>query len=357
MSTSSASQLRESTVEPDAVLTLVRQLATKLKAELSLDKSLAALSSDRRSSRALRDVCTAMQDSVSRGVSLSAVMREHGCVFDDCVVRLVEIGEETGNVKAALSTAAEYLGRLADRRRRLRNAFSKPLDLFALVLLAVFAAVVTLSFLVKEALPPITSLHLGGLSLADKIAISVAHGVRSAWPFVALLGLLGFLALHILPRLPRVRAVLDSLALEIPILCGAVQAASLASLADTVSFLMLAGCLMDEAMTIAAQTAGNQTVRKVILRTIAEIEGGKPYLDAWVERGLLRRRDVAAAQTAERRGQLQDFFKGLAADYQSQAAEQIGTLKAFVHTGVVLSLGLIIVAVVLTLYVPTFIAR
>jgi len=214
-----------------------------------------------------------------------------------------------------------------------------------------------LSFLVKDVLPEASVSHHAMLSLADRMALKVAAVVRVGWPYVGVLGFLNFLALHLLPRHPRARVVLDQVALKMPLVAAATRATAQACFVRTVAILMRTGSLLGEAMGIAAQTATHPFMRAALVRTVRKIEAGKPYVEAMVEDGFLRRRDINAVQSAERRGELGTFMLSLADDCEREAHDKVGTLTTVAHTGVVVLLGVAIAAVVLSLYVPVFVSR
>ena len=339
----------------EAELRFIRQFAIKLKAGLSVAKCLAALASETKHRR-LRAACVAMSAQVAAGSRLSQALASQP-LFDAGVVRLVELGEQTSNLKGALANAADYLERVGRLRLAMHHGVVKPLNVLTLVLLAVFIAAVSLSFLVREIFPVATSPHLGSLTSADRIAIRIAEVVRLAWPYVGVLGLLNFLALKLIPRQPKARAILEQVALRVPLVAGPTRATALACFTLTVAILMRAGALLGEAMVVAAQTATQAYMRDTILASVRKIEAGKPYLETMVEDGFLRRRDMNVVQTAERRGELAPFMMGFAGDCEREASEKIRSLTAVAHTMVVLLLGLAIAGVVLGLYVPVFVSH
>jgi type II secretory pathway component PulF len=336
-------------------LRFIGRFSVKSNAGLSTEKCLAALAGETRNRR-LRIACKAMRAQVAQGSSLSQALASQPA-FDASVVRLVEFGEQSGNLKGALANVADYLERVGRPRRAMHNAVARPLNVFSLVLLAVFIAAVTLSFLVKEVLPEASVSHHAMLSFADRLAIKVAEIVRVDWPYVGVLGFLNFLALHLLPRQPRVRVFLDQVALKVPLVAAATRATAQACFVRTVAILMRTGALLGEAMGIAAQTATHPFMRAALARTVQKIEAGKPYLEAMVEDGFLRRRDINAVQTSERRGELGTFMLTFAADCERDASEKVRTLTTIAHTAVVVVLGLAIAAVMLSLYVPVFVSR
>ena len=343
----------------EAKLRLLRQFGVKLKAGLSVEKCLAALV-DETKNRRLRAACKAMRAQVARGAALSQAMRDQSvfdAVFDAAVVRIVELGEQAGNLKAALASASDYLERAGHLRRAMHRAVAKPLNVLTLVLLAIFIAAVSLSFLVKEVLPEPSTLHGATFGLADRIAIQVAHVVRKVWPYVGVLGLLNFLALQLLPRRRETRVAVDQVALKLPLVAAATRATAQACFVRTVGILMRAGALLGEAMTIAAETATHPFMCDALALTVHRIEAGTPYIEAMVEGGFLRRRDINAVQAAERRGELGTFMLTFADECEREASERVGVLKTVAHTAVVVLLGLAIAAVVLSLYVPVFVSR
>ena len=337
-------------------LFFVRQFSVKLKAGLSVEKCLAALTAETKS-RSLRNACKEMHAQVAQGCPLSLAMREHNGVFDDCVVRLIEAGEQAGNLKAALARVAQYLEHVGELRRAMHNAVAKPLDVLAMVFLAIFIAVVILAFLVKEMLPGADGAHHAAVSAADQIAITAAGIVRMVWPIVGVLGALNFLTLRLAPRYPASRAGIDLLARKLPLLSSASLAAALACFARTVGTLMGAGATLGEAMEIASRTASNLSMRNAIVQTMRNIETGRPYVEALIEAGFIHRRDANAIQAAERRGELGEFVLTLAEGYEREASDKVRGLATVVHCGVVLVVGLATVTAALTLYVPVFILR
>jgi type IV pilus assembly protein PilC len=348
--------MRAVNLEMADVLLFVRQFSVKLKAGLSVEKCLAALGVETRN-RTLRNVCRGIHAQVAQGCPLTLALREHHGVFDDCVVRLVENGEQTGNLKAALPSVAQYLEHIGRLRRATHNAVAKPLDVLSMVFLALFIAVVILAFLAKEILPGANGVHHGVVSGADQIALHVSRIVRMFWPFVGVAGALNFLALRLAPNYPRSRVAIDWLAGKLPLVSSAFFATARACFARTVGILMSGGATLGEGMEIAARTAGNPSTRGAITLTIQKIETGRPYVEALIEAGFLRRRDVNAICSAERRGELGAFMLTLADGYEREASAQVQKLATVVHCSVVVVVGLAVMFAALTLYVPVFILR
>jgi type IV pilus assembly protein PilC len=345
-----------SRVRAEDVLRFVRALSVKLKAGLSIEKCLAALANETKNGQ-LRVVCTELHKEVTGGCPLSLTMREYSGVFDDATVRMVENGEQTGNLRGALANVADYLEHNSGMYRAVRVAVLRPLEVLSLILLVIFIATVALSFLVKEFLPAASEGHHATVSATDQIALLVSENVRNFWPLVGAFGAIIFLILNLLPRFRMTRVALDALAMKVPLVKNAIHTTELACYVRTVGILMRAGAMLSDAMQIAARSIRNQSMRAAVGRTLEKIEKGKPYIEALVDDGLMRRRDVIAVQTAERRGELPAFVMTQAEEREREAIDRVMRLKTLTHTLVMMVLGLCIVAVVVTLYVPVFVLR
>ena len=345
-----------SVADNEAVSRFVRQLSVKLKAGLPLDKSLSALINETRNRR-IQSVVWEIRKVVAKGVPLSRAMRRIRGMFDDCAINLVERGEANRKLGPMLASVADYLEHKVRLQASLRRAIARPLNALTLVLLATFVATVVLSFLAREALPMANAGQRAAISAADQIAVRVSDAVRLAWPYVGVLGLFCFIGLQLLPRLSSTRGWLDALALRLPLVGPTVHSASVAIFLRTLGIQMQAGTFMPEAMQMAARTAPNQAMRERILSTIQNIEDNRPYLEAMVADGFLHLGEVTSVQAAERRGEIGSVMLTLAGERDREAAVAAKKLTTLMDTLVVALLGLSITAVVLTLYVPVFIAH
>lgn len=339
-----------------ALLRFLRQFSVKLKAGLSADKCLAALSGETRNRRVQRAVLD-MHKAVVQGHPFSRAMRQQAGLFDECMVGLVEHGEQARKLRPALASVIDYLEHRVRLEGALRRAVARPLNALALVLLATFAATVVLAFLVKETVAAPTFGPRAAVTTLDFVAVKVADAVHVAWPFAGALGLLCFVLLKLVPRLAATRVWLDGVALRLPLVGPAVHTAGLAIFFRTIGLRMQAGTPMPVAMQVAATTAPNRTLGERIAATIQRIENNRPYIDTLVADGFLHLGDVTAVQAAERRGDLGAIMLTLAGDRDREAAIDVKKLTAIVDTIVVGVLALVILAVMFTLYVPVFIAH
>jgi len=339
-----------------ARLRFIRQLSVKLKAGLSVEKCLAALGGETRNRR-LQKAVRAMHKEVAQRKLLAHAMRAQSAWFDACLVFLVERGELAGKLRAALANVADYLEHRIQLRKSVRGAVAQPLNALSLLLLATFVAAVALSFLVKEVMPVAGQLSPETISFLDRVALAVSRALRKAWPYVGVFGLVCDLALKLVPRISVTRRWSDHVALRLPLIGSLVRSAGLAQFYRTMGVAMQSGANMAIAMQFAAMTASNAGMRGRIAATYTKIQKNRPYIDALVEDGHLRLGDVKAVQAGERRGDIGAVMLSIAADREREALAEARSLKALSHTLVVIVLGLTILGVVFTLYVPVFVTR
>ena len=217
----------------------LQQLSSMLKSGVSLLAALETVSEQALSPRASR-VWKAVQDGVASGGALSSALAAQGRRFGAAAIELVRVGEQSGDLDAALLHAAQQLESQRNLRTLVLNALAYPV-------LAVAMAIGVCAFLVVGVIPKIADfLESGGASLpaTTQILVDVAGWLRGNGVSV-LAAIAAIVILFLLARLmPAGRLALDTVSLRLPI-AGRIQ-----RLAGTAVFSRAMGMLVESGVTL-----------------------------------------------------------------------------------------------------------
>ncbi len=217
----------------------LQQLSSMLKSGVSLLAALETVSEQALSPRASR-VWKAVQDGVASGGALSSALAAQGRRFGAAAIELVRVGEQSGELDAALLHAAQQLESQRNLRTLVLNALAYPV-------LAVAMAIGVCAFLVVGVIPKIADfLESGGASLpaTTQILVDVAGWLRVNGVSV-LAAIAAIVILFLLARLmPAGRLALDTVSLRLPI-AGRIQ-----RLAGTAVFSRAMGMLVESGVTL-----------------------------------------------------------------------------------------------------------
>lgn len=127
-----------------------RQLVTLLQSGVPLLRCLELMSE--RSKGRMRDVCGIVSKELQKGHSLTNIFANLPKDFDELAVRVVEAGENSGNLVTVFNQMADYYRDEVATGRSLRNALIYPV-------LVLFLSTIALGFFMSKVFPFFTELY------------------------------------------------------------------------------------------------------------------------------------------------------------------------------------------------------
>ena len=294
---------------------LVDEMATLLESGVPLAEAIATLAQGSSGAHPLARVLA----SVRGGSSFSAALADSAFGLPEYALQLVRAGESTGNLAAALRSAAEHLE--ADRlfAQEARSALIYPA---VLVGSGVVATLVMFVFVVPR-FAAILDNPKAELPLVSRLVLGV--GLWFTQHQMLALGSLAALAigLALAFRQPGVRTAAWELAARMPVLGAWMQHAELARWAALFGVL-----LSSRVPLLAALEQANQTFRQRGLRSradlvLSEVRGGKALSLALDEHALLDRTGINLVQVGERAGALAATVTSLARMHANQSKTRL----------------------------------
>jgi len=326
---------------------LLRQLATLLRAGLTLEEVLSVLV-EQTDSRSQRRQLGAMRARVMEGQSLSAAMAEHPGLFPRLYTAATAAGERAGQMDRVLAGLADYAEQREEMARGIGLALIYPL-LLALIAIAVVWG------LIGFVVPRVTGIFEQSaqqlpLLTRSLIALSDQLSRNGLW---LLLGLVALgLGLALAWRQPGPRRWLDRLLLRLPIIGRLARARQTATFTRTLAILTHSAVPLVEALRVASGVVTNQVVRQDIERAAAAVREGVSLtraLDASSWLPPMARRLISGG---ERSGELSPMLEH-AADIQERELQSASTvLLAVLQPILILAVGGMVLYIVLAIMLP-----
>ena len=326
---------------------LLRQLATLLKAGLTLEEVLSVLAEQSESAASRRQLA-AIRARVMEGQSLSQAMAEHPRLFPILYTAAIAAGERAGRLEPVLERLATYAEQREAMNRGLGIALVYPL-LLALIAIGVVWGLI--GFVVprvvgvfEQATQQLPLLTRSLLLVSDLIA---------AYGLLLLVGLvLMAVGLSLLWRRPRPRLLMDRWILDLPVLGRLVKARQTASFTRTLAILAASAVPLVEALQVSAGVVGNGVVRADIQRAAAQVREGVSLSRALDGSGWLPPVARRLISGGERSGELAPMLEH-AADIQEQALASATTVMlAVLQPVLILLVGLMVLYIVLAIMLP-----
>jgi type IV pilus assembly protein PilC len=217
----------------------MQQLASMLHNGLSLLSALRTVAEQARRPSAAA-LWRQVAEAIERGSSFSGALEAQRRRFPDYVIQLIRVGENSGELDAMLTRAAEHLEQSRNLRTMVVNALAYPM------IVAVLAVGVS-SYMLLAVIPKIQRFLAAsghGLPPLTQALVDVSTWVRHWLPGIGL-GLAAAVAtLWTVRRWPPGRTALDAACLRIPVV------GSVLRLADTATFARAMGILLESGVAL-----------------------------------------------------------------------------------------------------------
>ena len=261
-------------------------------------------------------------------------MQMHGC-FPGFVVRLVQVGEQTGNLEAVLSRAASTM---RDRRHS-REAFVSATIYPALILiLSVFVTMYMVVYLI-----PRLEIYLQSLG---KQMPAMTQGLIDASYWLRhnhLLVLLGFVvastsgALIYLSR--EGRLWVDRNLLLVPIIGRLIQLGETATLSRSLSMMLKSGITLTEGLGAVENILGNRFLRRTVSTAREKVIRGSNLVDALKQKKSFTPLLGQMVAVGEQSGELSAVLNEVAELHESQFRSLVKRMNAILTPALTIVIG------------------
>jgi len=341
-----------SRVSGDDKINFFRQLSALIGAGVCLPDALSILG-DQVDNIRLSQIIFNLESDIQEGVSFSSSLSKHPEVFDDLMIKMVRVGQASGNLSGSLGQLGDYLAIKYSFYKKLRSAAMLPLItllFFLFVTLSIFIFIVPkfadLFKSLNKELPPLTSVILG---------------VSSFFRSNSFIFLVSFLALLILFLRKYFRNVTDNnlvekLFLKLPVVGTIIKQSFLVYFLRSISMLLESGVRLIPAIIISKKTLGNSLLRQHIEGLEQEISDGNSLSQSMEDyHALLFSQDVVSlVRVGEEIGRLDVMLKKAANMYQDKVDRSILFFTTIFQPLLMILLGLLITLLIFAVYVPVF---
>lgn len=336
-------------VGAEALLLFNHQWIALLRAGLTVPDALSLLG-QRSEPVALASVVADVHAQVVRGCSLAEGCAAHPAVFDPLYLAAVQVGEQGGDLAAALARHQEHLARRVALGRRWRQALVYPA--FLLV-----ALVVILAALFLFVLPRFVALYADfGAPLPAPTLVLVT--LVKHLPEGILIASAAAVAALLLLRRPGLRAKAEHgwsrLLDHLPVLGDAWRHARHARLSRSLASLLAAGMPVVPALAALAQAGGQAPLQRALNQVRRRVEQGDSLSDALRAHALLPTASLQMVSVGESAGSLPSLLAETARFHEERLDHALARATSLLEPVLMLLVGSLVGGIIVVMYLPIF---
>lgn len=299
---------------------------------------------------AFKNVLLTLKTDIESGSGLAQALSRHPKVFSEFFVRIVEAGEVSGTLDAALKRVGIQLERLGKLKAKVIGAMTYPA-------ITLVVAVVVLMFLLIKVVPEISKMYGDNNAKLPELTIMVLN--LSNWVQTYYLHIVGAFAVAIMgwPFLYKVkgfRKYFDPFVLRVPGFGGLIKKSSIARFTRTMATLVASGVPLIGAFEICLRLMTNLAIKDVIQKAMIAVTEGKSIAQGLATKELFPPMVIHMVNIGEMTGKLDELLTKVADIYDEEVDNAVSALTGLIQPIMIVCVGGIIAFLLLAMYLPIF---
>lgn len=320
---------------------LSQELATLLKAGLSVDRALTILASlaDKPGKRAF---AADVLQKVRSGATLGDALEQRRQALPSYYVGMVRAGEASNSLATIFARLAELLNQTRAVRENIKTALYYPV---IVLVVAAFTIAILLTVVVPEFRPLFDS---AGATLPWPTRFVIASGdivTQSWWAFaVAVAAIVVGWRYHYGRAAGRL--FWDARILKMPVVGALALKLEIARFARTLGTLLSSGVVELNALSLAVSTLTNRAVANAVATVAARLKRGDGWSSPLRDTGVFPELAVQMIEVGEESGQLPTMLIQVAAVFDESVERTLQRLLSLLVPIVTILLGLVVAAII-----------
>jgi type IV pilus assembly protein PilC len=325
-----------------------RQLATLIESGIPIVRALQLL--QEQVTKGLGVILTEMIQDVQQGRFLSEAVGKHPKTFSNLYIRLIEVGERTGNLEMVLRQLAVYMEKADALKRKIRSAMSYPAFVLVLMVVVVF-------IMLTVALPPMMGLFTSfgaELPLPTRILLALTN-FFSKWKFFILGGMVATaVGLVLTFRSEPGRLFFDGLMVKIPIIKRVTIQGAVARMCRSITTLLRAGLALPEILAMVIRSESNRIISGKLDQVRGDLLQGHGLADPLAEHKLFPGMLVQMVRVGEETGSLDGNMETLAIFFEEEVDRAVAGMAATIEPAMTVIIGLGVGFIALAVIMPMY---
>ncbi len=327
-----------------------RNLGSMISAGLSMSRALSVMEGQGKNKR-VKSIIGKLRDEVNSGKTLSESMELFKNMFSPLVISMVRSGEQSGMLSEALRVVSTQMEKNYTLQKRVKGALMYP----SVILLAmVIIAIIMVTYVVPSLMKTFADLNLA-LPASTKFVLFVSNMAQNNGLFILLILIAISGIVYMWARRENGKKVIHYIVLKIPLVGNLIKEVNSARTARSLSSLIGSGVDVLEALRITRDIVQNVHYKKVIARSVDEVEKGEPISKVFHENDNLYPLFFSEMiAVGEETGKIGEMLMGVATYYEEdvdQKTKDMSTvIEPFLMIIIAVGVGFFAIAMISPMY-------
>ena len=304
-----------------------------------------------KKNKKLQRIIKEIKMGVEKGKQLSEMLQMYPKIFPTIYVSMIGAGETAGKMEESLEQVAIQMKKSHELTSKIRGAMMYP----AVILVAMVGISIEIVFFVLPKLMVMFNDFNAELPVPTKILLFIVnlgqnYGLLMLFVTIAVI-ILSYIALKNI----KVKKVIHSLNLRIPIFGSIIKKINLARFTMTLSSLLESTIPIIEAVKICSQVVGNLTYRKNLSEVSESLKKGNPLSESLTKYTRTFPPMVTEMiMVGEQSGKTEDMLRELSEYYGNEVDNTMKNFTTIIEPVIILIMGAAVAGIAVAVIMPMY---
>ncbi len=326
-----------------------RQLVHLLKSGVSVLRALEVISGQLKNAY-FKNMIQSMCSSIRNGSSFSDCLAEYPHVFSSLYVTMMRAGEESGQLRKAVSDMAQYQRQQEEIASKVRTALAYP------IVMAVFG-IGTVFFILTFVLPQITELFdsldksLPGPTI---FVMRLSNFLIDGFIWISLFVIIAGVSIRKWGKSRAGQILKSRMMLGLPFVREFFLKIELARFCSTLELLVKSGISVVRAIQLSIPVITNDLVREQLSHCHAQLLDGKSFGESLKQADLIPPMMGYFIAVGEESGALGETFHDITESYEQETDETIKIMMTLLEPLMIMVVGSVVGFILVAMLLPIF---
>lgn len=338
-------------VSPKDIVIFSRQLAIMFKSKVPLTEIFQTLAQQTRNA-SFKEKILRLSEEVEGGTSLSEALSLFPKLFSKFYISMVKSGEASGKLTDIFLYLADYLEEDYEFKSKIRGAMIYP----AFILIVFLGVLYLIVGFVIPSLSDFLTETQQELPWITKVVMALADFISTkGWILVLAAIAIGWGIYYFIKRTENGRKIYTETIMKIPFLNSFLKKLYLTRFAMNLTTLISGGIPIVQALEITGEVVGNETYKKIILKTRDEVRKGEKMS------AVLRNYPdfispifYQMVVVGEKTGTLDSTLINVVDFYQSEIDREIDSFIKLLEPVIIIFFGFVVMGLVAAVLMPLY---
>lgn len=282
-----------------------------------------------------------------KGVPLHHGLKATG-VFPEYVIKMITIGEESGNLDVVMQSLADYYEREESVLSNVRNALTYPFIMLAMMVMVIFVLISKVLPIFKQVFIQLGS-EMQGLG---GYLMNLGDSLNKYSLVIVVILVITALVYVFFTRISFGRTLFHKIMMNLPLTKGFYEKVASGRFASGMALTLGSGMDTFTSLNMVSQMVGNKAMEQKIQLCQTALENGANLTDALVNSGIFSNLYSRMISVGFRTGTVDIIMNKIAQNYEKETSKKLNTLISIVEPTLVIILSVVVGFILLSVILP-----